>query len=502
MSVFWTIRAKRHLRQALAESLCRENEAQGERPHHPSKVTADRKDPSQPRIGVLELTMDRLNDILAVHFGGASVVVKDQVIGYRRKKDLFVLMVEAFGDQSEKSGPFVVKIGPESTLRREIHGWNCCRPPGLKHDLVFLDLDEGKVLHRDGENWLSLIYGDAQQFLGVTATVTLEEAALECVRSGFPKTLSIELVIGELYERIGHLLYSQAFVDDPARNNYIFDPPKLDESLACWETNPACQAARNLVNTTEQSGAERFLDPVDYLRYIQSYVPSTIAGPDGVQTVRPPSADPTIPELPGLLRPLPVQIIPRMLRGCAHGDLHGRNILVGIVRDQAMWPTVFDYEHMGPGNLVGWDFVKLETELKIRAYFSAFGEGNAADFIRKIQNFEIELNRQTEQCHLDRLWPDAGLSTTPEERLRTILLAIRRMAAQHLGASHGRPNEWLEEYYFLLACYGAFTGRFENLQHRERMGALISAGVAASRLSWPRNLGRPDLDSSMVALLV
>ena len=66
------------------------------------------------------------------------------------------------------------------------------------------------------------------------------------------------------------------------------------------------------------------------------------------------------------------------------------------------------------------------------------------------------------------------------------------MAAQHLGASHGRPNDWLEEYYFLLACYGAFTGRFENLQHRERMGALISAGVAASRLSWPRNLGQPD----------
>ena len=62
------------------------------------------------------------------------------------------------------------------------------------------------------------------------------------------------------------------------------------------------------------------------------------------------------------------------------------------------------------------------------------------------------------------------------------------MAAQQLGASHGRPNDWLEEYYFLLACYGAYTGRFENLQQRERIGALISAGVAASRLSWPRNL--------------
>ena len=39
----------------------------------------------------------------------------------------------------------------------------------------------------DDKVWMSLVYGDAQQFLGVTATVTLEEAALECVRSGFPR---------------------------------------------------------------------------------------------------------------------------------------------------------------------------------------------------------------------------------------------------------------------------------------------------------------------------
>ena len=39
-----------------------------------------------------------------------------------------------------------------------------------------------------------------------------------------PKTLSIELVIVELFERIGHLLYSQAFVDDPARSRLCFRP--------------------------------------------------------------------------------------------------------------------------------------------------------------------------------------------------------------------------------------------------------------------------------------
>ena len=93
--------------------------------------------------------------------------------------------------------------------------------------------------------------------------------------------MSIEFVIVELFERIGHLLYSQAFVDDPARQDYVFDLPKLDASLARWENDPACQAARRDVNTLAGSGVERFLDPVDYLRYIQHYVPWKVAGPDG-----------------------------------------------------------------------------------------------------------------------------------------------------------------------------------------------------------------------------
>jgi hypothetical protein len=497
MAVFWTIQARRHLRQALAEALCRENEDWGASERH-AAPRGEVRNEANSCLGVLELTMDRLNDILAGLFDGASVVVKDQVLGYRRKKDLFILMVEAFGREDERSGPFVVKIGPESRLKREIRGWSRCRPPGLKHDLVFLDLHEGQALHRDGEDWLSLVYGDAQQFLGVTATVTFEDAALECIRSGFPRVLSIEFVIVELFERIGHLLYSQAFVDDPARKDYVFDLPKLDAALACWEDEPACQAARREVNNTPCSGVEVFLDPVDYLRYIQNYVPWRPAGSGRAAAIPPASAEPAA-EIPGLVRPLPVHVIPRMLRGCTHGDLHGRNILVGIVRDHAMWPTVFDYEDMGPCNLVGWDFVKLETELKIRAHLHTFGGGGSAEFNELVREFEIALNRRTEECHRDRCWPEASTPATPEERLRTILLAIRRMSAQQMGAGHGRPNDWLEEYYFLLACYGAFTSRFENLQHRERMGALISGGAAAARLSWPRNLGRTDVVSAMIA---
>jgi hypothetical protein len=84
--------------------------------------------------------------------------------------------------------------------------------------------------------------------------------------------------------------------------------------------------------------------------------------------------------------PSPAALVPRMLRGCAHGDLHGRNVL----------------------------------------------------------------------------------------------------AAVHLGVDRGRPREWLEEYYFLLMCYGVSVVRFGNVQWRELLAAYVSAGVAAARLTYSR----------------
>ena len=39
------------------------------------------------------------------------------------------------------------RSGRNPSSSKEIRGWNGCRPPGLKHDLVFLELREGKALH-------------------------------------------------------------------------------------------------------------------------------------------------------------------------------------------------------------------------------------------------------------------------------------------------------------------------------------------------------------------
>jgi hypothetical protein len=252
MAVFWTIQAQRHLRHALAEALARESDG-------PAVKTG-------PHTGVLETTLDHLNDLLGLTFRGASVVVQDQVIGYRRDRDLFILLDEVFSSDEDQSGPFVVKIGSKDQLEKEIEGWNRCRPPGLKHDLVFLNLRAGPAPTFGNEVWMSLVYGNAQQFLGVKATVTFEQAALDCICSGVPKILSIGVLINELFERIGHLLYRQGFVDNAARPEFVFDLPKLGQALKRWETEPSCLAARRDVNALAASGAEQFLDPVDYLR--------------------------------------------------------------------------------------------------------------------------------------------------------------------------------------------------------------------------------------------
>ena len=62
--------------------------------------------------------MDHLNALLALTFPGASVVVQDQVIGYRRKKDLFILLVDVFSGDEDQAGTLVVKIGSKRRRAR------------------------------------------------------------------------------------------------------------------------------------------------------------------------------------------------------------------------------------------------------------------------------------------------------------------------------------------------------------------------------------------------
>jgi hypothetical protein len=137
-------------------------------------------------------------------------------------------------------------------------------------------------------------------------------------------------------------------------------------------------------------------------------------------------------------------------------------------------------------NLVGWDFVKLETELKVRVLPQLL-DGAEAGFLRTVLKFECFLAASSLAMHNQAELPQPTFQPEGLNRLARIILAIRRQAQRHLGVQRLRDRQWLEEYYFLLACYGVYAGLFETYQSNRRQIAAvyISAGVAA------RQLGRP-----------
>jgi hypothetical protein len=402
----------------------------------------------------------------------AAVVVQAQYTGFRRREDEFILLVEVDGSEP---GRHVVKLAPEARLGAELAAWQSCQPHGLRHDIVLMTLEpclhEGKLI--------GLIYEDAQQFLGDVPARSLEQAFLGAVLHGTPSPASVAEVLDQLYERLGHLLYSTCFAVNPTAAEFILDIPRLESSLAVWTRPDDTEGrARQDVNTWAVAERGRFRDPVDFLHFVCRHVPWrrdwVVPGEPG-EVVQPEHAG----------GPARSDLVPRMLRGCSHGDLHGRNVLVAILRDRARWPAVFDYEHMGRCNLLAWDFVKMETELKIRAYPALFGTERGSAFVRSVQDFEERLAQQTEACYDGARWPSVDDRTEKaEERLRGLLLALRQQAALHLGSDRGRPREWLAEYYFALACYGIYTGRYATLTRPELLGAYVSAGAATARFLW------------------
>jgi hypothetical protein len=380
-----------------------------------------------------------------------EVIIRDLYQGFRFKDDEYVLMVEV--NDSARPGNYVVKIKDKTSLRKELKAWERCKPPKLRHDLVFMTLDP--VFKTNGK-LCALLYQDAQQFIGVDRTASMEEAFLASVLNGSPKPESIANVLTELFARVGHLLYRGACPVEPRGKKFFLKPnTPLEESVQRWKAPGEPRSARRIALALQP---KEMLDPVNFLDFI---------------------AD----ELEAGKRPK--DFIPRMLRGLAHGDLHGRNILVGLVDDEAHWPAIYDYEDMARDHWVGWDFAKLETELKNRAYPSVFANRKLLDFASAVYDFETSLGEATERYRREPPWPQPT-GKTPEECLRNLLLCLRKLAGHHLGDAHGRPGEWLEECYFLLGCYGVHAGKFANLKERELTGAFISAGVAFYRFSYSR----------------
>jgi hypothetical protein len=399
--------------------------------------------------------------------GVTSLVVLRLFSGFRPNPNRFIVLIEVTSGQ--EPARYIVKLDGESVLRAELDAWHTCRPIGLHSDPVLMMLSP---LH-DAQTLGGLRYADAQQFIGGTSCY-LEDAFLDCVLYGNPLPSSLAEVFSSLLGRLAYLLYGISRVEDPRDPGFILDIPCLLPSLESWQdpANATNVLVRQNVNTFANARPGWFRDPVDYLSFVHGRTsqqwPIDRADRDRESSYR-------------------QLLVPRMLRGCAHGDLHGRNVLVGVSHDRARWPAVFDYEHMSPRNLLVWDFVKLETELKIRAYPHLFENEQAQPFIAGVQKFEVDLAEQT-QSHYDGVtWPAVSDEmTAPLDRLRALLLVLRRLAATHLGQDRERSREWLDEWYFAQACYGVHVGRFGNLERSHLIGAFVSAGVATARFLFDR----------------
>lgn len=404
-------------------------------------------------IGVIAHEAHSLAEILQSVFPNAETTLIQSIAeGFRRRDGEFILLLEVTQDGA--TTPAVVKLGPAKKLQKELDNWRSCRPKGLTHDIVLMNLEPRT--NAQGE-LIALAYADAEQLIGVDQTMNLETAMLESVRLGVPTVESVADLIFQLYQRLGLLLYRHSFNDVASQSGDASMPTqfaKIDshwlENLEAWERNPGeAFSLRSGIPTlldTNKEWAKHFRDPAYMFRYITSH------------------------DQPWLF-------IPQMLRGRAHGDLHGRNVLVGRVGDRVLWPAVYDYGDMGTNNLIAWDFVKLETEFKQRAYPLVF---SSSRFTPQVVEFEVKLHIATEKSRETATWPRPPEPTTPADRMYWLLLQLRRNAMDHLS-QQGRSRLWLAEYYFVLSVYGLNAARFENLTPIEMLGAYLSSGCAAAR---------------------
>ena len=389
-----------------------------------------------------------------------AVVVLDLYLGFRVRPGEYILLIDV--RDREAPGTCIVKLADDARLAQEMDAWLACQPRGFRGNGVFMALHphyRADYPHR----FAALVYQDAGPHIGADEVVWLEAATLRAVRFDSPDTRTVIGAVRTLFTQLGHVLYQNSRVELPAGGHIALNPARdgghrrhrLADALHAW-TAPAAADVRRQVVAAFPAEGEGFIDPIDYFRYLEDELAAGVP---------------------------PASVLPRVVRGPAHGDLHGRNVLVGIEQNAVGPPALYDYEHLSCDNLVGWDFVKLETELKIRALEAIYPPGGLAAFAEWVGAFELRLARRTRACHdQHEEWPDRADATArpgePEKlaRLEAVVLGVRREAAIHLGL---RNREWLHEYYFLLGCYALYTGHFENQSDRQRAAALVSGGVAA-----------------------
>jgi 8-oxo-dGTP pyrophosphatase MutT (NUDIX family) len=407
---------------------------------------------------VVTSTMHSIACALTDAFGQKNTItiVQNMFGGFNLRDGEFILQVEVISN-GKIAGQYIVKLNRDaSALKRELDAWQSCKPDGLSHDLVLTSLDARNV------NGIlkAIVYSDAGQVIGVERTVSLEDAMVNCILYGNPSYASIAECLFLIYERLGHLLYSSSFTWNPIDFLSTTENDRLNkhrlENVVKLSSVASKQYRRTAITLTEQvAHTIKFYPPEQLIQWVFKS---------------------------------PQKRLPTLRRGKSHGDLHGRNIIVGLVGNRAVWPMIFDFADMGRNNLIAWDFVKLEVELKLRVYPQLFS-GTCTTTYQEVIRLEDKIHELTQIYRNSNTRPTDQMvndTDSPEERLIRVILTIRMHAENQLGLYHNsnRDREWLAEYYFVLALYGINAIRFDNLTNIQRQSGYIAAGLAAARYSY------------------
>ena len=265
----------------------------------------------------------------------ANIVVYDVFGGYSVKlESKIVLGVEVRSPDSYHT--HVIKLGTEAAVGNDYLGWRKCV---LKHNFAsrVFESVKNRALPRGR---VGIIYEDAFRLFGTLEAAqgpqTLETVCFWAVEDNKPDPVSVERVIRQIYTELYRWFYRTPVADAEAARRFY--ERRLRRAFDRWADEPwRKELRRDFIwlfcnqDPGAVSGHPRYLDPYDYVGWMfENSAP------------------------------------PQTLVGRSHGDLHGRNILVGVQRGEAEYPAVFDYGEMDDANVLVWDFVKLETELKVR----------------------------------------------------------------------------------------------------------------------------------------
>ena len=420
-----------------------------------------------------------------------AITVYECFHGYScNQQEKVVLGVEARSGASHHT--HIVKLGRSRAVSGDYEGWLKCFRGRPFPSRIFVPVTRTRLPH----NRTAIIYEDAYQLYGDDTDAqpqSLETVVRWAIHDDKPDPVSVERVIRQIYTDMYRWFYRSPRADP--RTAVRFYKRQLESALDHWTTKSSRVELRRdaiwLFCGQEPPAFHDgdYLDPYDFVCWA--------------------------------LKPTR---IPQTLIGNSHGDLHGRNVLVGIQRGEAEYPAIFDYGAMGDANVLVWDYVKLETELKVREWMRLYQDEDVrrevlsrsprarrwklllphekaaidvpmgalrAEQLAFAFEFEKLLAELTSRIDTtaDAESPETlgGKPITGKKKLDRalgILLSIRQEAALWLGARQPQREQrsaWRDEYYFALAVYALSTAKWDY-KCFETAFALVSGGVAVAQL--------------------